>query len=275
METAAAPTVRVPRLDLPSGLPAAWNPVFPEFAMAANAVSLLMPHVEPFVARTVRGAAAALDDDLGEAARAFAAQELQHQAQHRQLNSLMIAATPSLARVERWAARTYRWLERRCSLRTSLAFAAGFETSAFALARWTESHLRLLFDDADPAVSTLFLWHLAEEVEHKSVAFDVHRHHGGSGIGHLCAGLVSLLILSWFTFVGTVAQLASSGRILSPVAWFRLVRWALSLAFVVLPDLFVSALPGHHPSQFADPSLLVGWLAAFDPAEGVDPLRRA
>lgn len=268
----AAPVVRTPQLELPEHLDTAWNPVFPEFAAAANAVSLLMPHVEPYVARSVRAVQERLDEPLAGEARAFVAQELQHQAQHRRLNQAMVAATPGLARVDRWAGRVYGWLERRGSTPWSLAFAAGFETSAFALARWSEAHLRLLFDDAEPAVRTLFLWHLAEEVEHKTVAFDVHQRIDGSRLRYLLAGLWSLLLLAGFTWLGTVVQLWSTGRIFSPVAWFRLLRWGLSLAFEVLPDLFAAAMPGHHPSQFSDPVLLVTWLANFDPATGRDPL---
>jgi uncharacterized protein len=265
--------VRVPMVELPDRLDTGWNPSFPEFAAAANAVSLLMPHVEPYVARTVRSVVDELDEPLASQAEVFVAQELQHQAQHRRVNRMLLEGTPALRRVDRWAAVTYRWLSRRASTRWSLAFAAGFETSAFALARWSERHLRLLFDDADPAVATVFIWHLAEEVEHKCVAFDVHRSVDDSRLRYLLAGLCSLAVLAWFTVLGTVTQLATSGRIWSPVAWWRLLRWSISLAFEVLPDLFVSAMPGHHPSQFSDPPLLVTWLSAFDPATGVDPLR--
>ncbi len=46
--------LRVPRFELPDRVDTSWNPSFPEFAAAANAVSLLMPHVEPYVAHTIR-----------------------------------------------------------------------------------------------------------------------------------------------------------------------------------------------------------------------------
>lgn len=268
------PVLRVPRFDLPERIDTGWNPTFPEFAAAANAVSLLMPHVEPYVARSVRAGGERIGGRVGDEARAFAAQELQHQAQHRRVNDVVLEGTPSLRRVDRWAASTYRWLGRRRSLRWSLAFAAGFETSAFALARWTERHLRLLFDDADESIATLLIWHLAEEVEHKAVAADVHRAVDGSRLRYLAASCCSLALLAWFTVLGTITQLVASGRAWSPFAWWRLLRWSISLAFEVLPDLFVSALPGHHPSQLADPTLLVGWLRSFDPDDGRDPLRR-
>jgi len=274
MSAVSHPVVRVPNLALPDRIDTSWQPAFPEFAAAANAVSLLMPHVEPYVARSVRSVQAELSEPLRSEATTFVAQELQHQAQHRRLNQRVVAAAPSIARVERLAARAYGWLERTRSTRWSLAFAAGFETSAFALARWSEGHLRLLFDGADPAVSTLFLWHLAEEVEHKSVAFDVFHAVDGSRWRYLIAGLCSLALLGTLTTLATIVQLWSTRRIWSPVAWFRLLRWSISLCFEVLPDLVVSAMPGHHPSQFSDPTLLVQWLASFDPDTGVDPLLR-
>ncbi len=276
--TTVAPTpslqVRTPQIALPDRVDTSWHPLFPEFAAAANSVSLLMPYVEPYVARAILGVRDQLDDGLRVAATAFAAQELQHQALHRRLNERMTAATPGLAKVERAGAAAYGFVERRGDQRWSVAFAAASETVAFALARWTERHIRLLFDDADDAVATLFLWHLAEEVEHKNVAFDVMQAVARSRRRYLLAGLVSLALLALFTIAGTLVQLWSSRRIWSPVAWWRLLRWAISLCFELLPDLFVGATRDHHPSQFSDPTLLVAWLRGFDPATGRDPLRR-
>jgi predicted metal-dependent hydrolase len=267
----AASRSRRVRFPLPDRIDTSWNPVFPEFAAAANAVSLLMPHVEPYVARSVSSVTDDLDEPLRGEAATFVAQELSHQGQHRRINRRLEAGCPSLSRVDALAGRCYRWLERRWSTRWSLAFAAGFETSAFALARWSEGHLRTLFGAADEQITNVYLWHLAEEVEHKSVAFDVHARVDGSRWRYLVAGVVSLVLLATLTTAGTLVQLAASRRIVNPIAWWRLLRWSISLAFEVLPDLFVAAMPGHHPSQFSDPSLLVTWLQGFDTATASNP----
>ena len=266
------PVLRVPQVELPDRLDTTWNPTFPEFAAAANSVSLLMPHVEPYVAHTVRAVVGDLDEPLATHAAAFVAQELQHQAQHRRVNRLVLEGAPSLRRIDRWAARTYAWLARSRSTRWSLAFAAGFETSAFALARWSEGHLRLLFDHADPAVATLFIWHLAEEVEHKTVAFDVYLATGGSRLRYLVAALWSAMLLAIFTVASTTVMAVRTRRVWSPVTWFRLTKWSIALAFEVLGDVFASALPRHHPSDFTDPVLLSSWLRYFDPATATMPL---
>lgn len=259
------------RFDYPADLTPVWTPRFPELSAAANGVSLLMPHAEPFVVHSVRAVSAELDPALRATAEAFVAQEAQHQRQHRRFNELLLPQVPGLARVDRWMQRTFSFLGRRSS-RFGLAFSAGFETVAFALARWTESHMRQLFDGADARVTTLFLWHLAEEVEHKTVAFDVFESVDGSRLRYLRGAFVAVAVLTWFTFLSTVTMLHAQRRLLHPVAWWRLLVWGISLAFEVLPDLFVSALPSHHPSDFTDPIVLTNWLGWFDPETQTMPL---
>jgi len=128
-----------------------------------------------------------------------------------------------------------------------------------------------LFAGADAVPSTLFLWHLAEEVEHKSVAFDVYRAVGGSRWTYAFAMVVSMLLRAWFSVVGTVTMLFANRRLFSPLAHLRLMRWSLSFLFDLLPAMVVSALPGHHPSNFADPPFLTSWLRQFDPDTGTMP----
>ncbi|CAN5687020.1 metal-dependent hydrolase [soil metagenome] len=265
-------TERRVQFEYPPDITPVWTPRFPELSAAANGVSLLMPYVEPYVVTSVRSVLDELDPELRVTARAFIAQETQHHVQHRRFNALLIPQVPGLERVEGWMQRTYGWLARRRSSRFGLAFAAAFETVAFALARWTESHMRQLFDGADAQVTTLFLWHLAEEVEHKAVAFDVYQQIDGSRLRYLRAGAVAVVLLSWFTLFSTLTMLRAQRRLLHPVVWWRLIVWGTSLAFEVLPNLFVSAMPSHHPNDFADPSVLTNWLSYYDPETRTMPL---
>jgi predicted metal-dependent hydrolase len=46
-------------------------------------------------------------------------------------------------------------------------------------AEWLLAHPRIL-DGAEPRLRTMWLWHSAEELEHKSVAFDIYKAAGGS-----------------------------------------------------------------------------------------------
>ena len=259
------------QLELPERLDTAWNPSFPEFAAAANAVSLLMPHVEPYVARTRSGRCVdQLDEPL--AAQADGLRRPGAPAPGPAPSGQPAAARRARRRCDgstAGLARTYGWLVAPASTRWSLAFAAGFETSAFALARWSERHLRLLFDDADPAVRDAV--HLAPRRGGRAQDGRVRRAPAPStahALRYLLAGLCSLAVLAWFTVLGTVMQLGHVGASGHRSPGGACCGGRISLAFEVLPDLFVSAMPGHHPSQFSDPTLLVTWLASFDPATG-------
>jgi predicted metal-dependent hydrolase len=241
-----------------------WNRHAVEFTAAANGISLMMPHVEPSFVATTRRALPLLDDELAATAERFARQELQHQGQHRAFNAVLVARFPGLAAVERRIARTYRWITRTRSLRFNLAFVAASESIAYSLARWTSDHLAELLRDADPTATDLFLWHLAEEVEHKSVAHDVWAAVDGSRLRHAWAALCSLVLVAGFDLWATVVQLHALRRLHLPGTWFRMVRLSFSFAFDVVPALAVASMPGHHPSQLTDPSWYGGWLADLE-----------
>lgn len=262
------------RFEYPDDFRAEWQPLKPEFSAACNALSLGMPYGEPYVVSSVRRVRDRLgDEQLRDQVDSYLAQERSHYRQHRRFNELLTAQHPGLRWVERGLARSYRWLARHGSTEFNVAFAAGFEAVAFASARWIDSHRRELFDGADRVPSTLFLWHLAEEVEHKTVAFDVWQAVDGRRWRYARAMATSFLMLVWFMFCGTVVQLAASRRIFNPVAWFRLLKWALGYAFEVVPTMAVTALPGHHPAELADPAWLTTWLAEYDPETGTIPYR--
>ncbi|RMH78757.1 MAG: metal-dependent hydrolase [Actinomyces sp.] len=261
------------RFAWPDDTRARWQPLRPEFAAAVNALSLGMPHGEPYVMRAVRRAAGAIDDpDVQARVRAYLAQEAEHSRQHARFNEILVAHHPALARVESWLATSYRFLERRAGAPFGTAYAAAFEATAFAAARWMDRRRHELFTGADPEAATLILWHLAEEVEHKTVAHEVWAAVDGSRLRYVAAMGVCFAMLVWFVFCGTVVQLAAWRRLWSPVAWFRLWRWGLGFVFEVVPTMAITVLPGHDPAEQADPSWMPLWLSAFDPDTGTLPV---
>ena len=257
-------TPRRPSFPFDADLPAAWNPRLPEFAYAANSVSLLMPYAEPYFVKSVRAVIDQLDGDLKAQAEDYVRQEASHHAQHRRFNEVITRGHPFLKRLEGWMGGVYSWLGRTRSVKFNLAFAAGSEAIAYALARWTEPRMHELFDDADPVARDLYLWHLAEEVEHKSVAYDVFKALDGSKLRYTFTMVLSLHLLGLFTVLSTYTMLISSKRILHPMSWWHLTKWAFSMVWHVFPDLAVSTLPNHHPTDFTDPPYLTTWLGMFD-----------
>jgi predicted metal-dependent hydrolase len=200
-----------------------------------------------------------LDDEVRPAAMAYARQERQHHAQHQRFNDRVFAEHPGLRWLNGLMDRAFRVLDRR-SDEFSVAFAAGFETIAYAGARWTDERIGPLFDDAEPNARRLFLWHLAEEVEHKGVAHDVWQSFSGSRTKYILATMSSVLVLALFAVIGTLSLLWVERRLFSPRAHWNLFVWSITYMFEFMPLAFVSALPGHHPNDLADPVYLTTWL---------------
>ena len=256
----------------PASFDGRWHNELPEFACTANAVSLMMPYAEPYVVKAVRRALPHLEGELKGQTEEFLAQEMEHHRQHRRFNDLLVAEEPGLARIESWMRRTFDWLNRTRSEAFGLAFAAGFETVAYTAARWIEARLGRLLHGADDIPATLFLWHLAEEVEHKSVARDVYNERCNSRWTYVVGMVWSMVLLAAFSAVGSTYLLFRQHRLHRPVTYWRMLTWSVSFAFELLPAMAVSAFAGHHPSNLVDPLFYELWLREFDQEAGTMPV---
>jgi hypothetical protein len=237
-------------------------------------VSLLMPHLEPMVVATMREGAEHLGPEHAELAarvRAAAAQEAGHHRQHRAWNQVL-GARYGLRHIERWMASTTRVLSRR-SLRFRLSFTAGFETIAFATARWVDRRAVVHFQGVSSPAAVLFLWHLAEEVEHRDIAEELHSAVGGAASRrrHAVGMAAALLVLGWFAVLGAARMLAVDRRLLHPVAVARLAWWGVSFAFEALPMAAAMCAGNHGGAAFQDPPWLRAWLDGTDPSAGTIP----
>jgi predicted metal-dependent hydrolase len=256
----------------PDDLDPAWIPDKPEFAHMANGLSLLMPYAEPLFIKAVRSAFGDIDPELQARTEDYIAQEVGHYREHERFNELIRARHPGVVRIERLMRRTANWVTKRRSQKFRLAFAAGGEIMSFLLARWVDEHAGDLFEHADPVATTLFLWHLAEEVEHKSAAFDVYQEIDGSRLRYGIAMVMGTFLLGLYVWLAALVMLRDDGRLWRPMSHLRLARWALSAAFSLFPSMLQSALPGHHPDDFADPVYLTTLLQQYDPATATMPL---
>ncbi len=281
-------TVHPARFDWPEDFDPAWNPLYPDLALVANAVSLLMPYVEPYVVDSVRTVIDQLEPPLRSEADAYARQEAQHHGQHRRFNRKMAASFVGVKQLEAVMSRTFEALGRR-SPAFGLAFAAGFEGVAYSAARWVADRKQLL-DGADPTARSLFLWHLAEEVEHKSVAIEVYRSVCSNEtsrrrtLRYGAATILSLVLLAAFSAIAWLLLATQSGRWYRPTAWIRVIWWSLTFFFTAMPTLAASIGESHHPDQLVDPLFYELWLDDFrgtEPAselagstpDGIDPVR--
>jgi uncharacterized protein len=169
-------TVRRLLIDLDAPIDARWNGGDAFRTAFFNALSLSFPVGEQYFIDSVRNALKALPD----AQRAQFADEVQgfigQEATHRRLHALFNAhlATQGLPNdIERRALRRLK-SSAHLDVRVHLAATAATEHFTSIFANWLLRHPEAL-DGAEPRLRTLWLWHAAEEAEHRSTAFDVYQ----------------------------------------------------------------------------------------------------
>ncbi|MGH0032348.1 MAG: metal-dependent hydrolase [Myxococcota bacterium] len=181
-------TVRQMSLAFPDDMDPVVVPGKPEESFFFLAFSLLLPYLEPYLIRTMKEARRhvtdeALLEDLGK----FNAQEGQHYKQHARFNEIVRAqGFPELLAIEKDLDDDYQRFSREKALRFNLAYAEGFEAFTTAMARVS---FERGMDEMHPALRELYTWHLVEEFEHRTVAFDVYEHVVGDYLYRLRVGL--------------------------------------------------------------------------------------
>jgi len=138
-----------------------------------NGVSLLFPAGERFFVRSVKRYLDRVDDpELREQIRGFFGQEGRHAHEHERHAEMLEAQGYELRAFLADFERSLKWLETRFPESLSLAGTAAAEHYTAIMAEDAFSDGAFL-NDAHPVMRELLLWHAAEEIEHKAVAFDV------------------------------------------------------------------------------------------------------
>ncbi|MGH7962031.1 MAG: metal-dependent hydrolase [Candidatus Binatia bacterium] len=257
------------QFEFPPDFKPHWHPTKPEWSQLVNGASVILPYFEPCIIDAIRKATTHITDPaLLTEAKAWISQESQHFRQHRRFNEMLIAKGYEQVReLEQQFAHDYGQIPQTKSLKFQVAYAAGTETMALAVGHMMIQQRDYFFRDADPAIASLWLWHLVEEIEHKNVAFDVYQHLYGD---------------YWYRVYGLIYGMVHNFRRLRQAyivllkadgLWGKWkTRWAIKkvafrLLTRMLPQVFLHALPGHDPAKIADPAWMQEWVALYDKGE--------
>jgi hypothetical protein len=180
-------TVRKVKFDFPDDL----DDVLPGDDLVREtylvAFSLTMPYLEPYLIRSFRAVAGDITDPgLAADVKEFIGQEAQHFQNHRRVNEQIKAQLPAgvsrrLTALEESLDADYRRFSAEKSRHFNLVYAEGFEAMTCAMTM-------AMFADAEAgkgssrfgAWQQLWAWHAAEEIEHRTVAFDVYEYFEGN-----------------------------------------------------------------------------------------------
>ena len=231
---AAAMIIRRMNFPYPEGLRGWWNSSRPEFSHMVNSGLLAMPFLEPYLIDVMKQARARITDPaLQHDVDQYIAQESTHFRLHQQFN-------------RRLADMGYRAVPEH-------------EAMGLCVGHMLVEDRAFLFGDADPAVSSLILWHFVEEIEHKTVTYDVFEALDGRYAWRIYGLLYATTHIFFRAWQGYRALLIEDGR------WFnirnRLVVYGLLARMFsrLVPKLLRILKPGYDPRQVKDPSWVTAW----------------
>ena len=168
--------IRVRKMDFPfkdADVPRWWLHGNPVMSHMANGLNLLFPPGERFFIRSVKHYLDRIEDPaLVARVKGFFGQEGRHGHEHERANRILERQGFDVRRfLDLYERVAFGFLEPRFPpiLRLSTTVACEHFTATMARNALTNEML----DGAHPVMAELLRWHAAEEIEHKSVAFDV------------------------------------------------------------------------------------------------------
>ena len=248
-----------------SDLPRHWFGGDPVTTHAVNALNLIFPDGERFFVRSVRRYADGIEDpELRAEVQAFIQQEAHHGHAHSQQVDVLEAQG---FEVQEWLA-WYRHLafkrfERWTPPRLRLAATVALEHLTASFAQFALENRFL--DAAHPGMRDLLLWHAAEELEHRAVAFEVHRAVGGGYIERVLGMMIALFVLALFWRSATkhlMRQDAAVDRAIVRARKKDLAGQGRSRWQMLTRSLGPYLRPGFHPTEAHDGALGEAYLAS-------------
>ena len=168
--------VRRVKFDLAGDdIPFNWHPQRPAFAMQCNVVSFFAPGFEKLIVQSTREALPLMrDPEMVDEATDYIKQEGQHTAAHLAHLRALIRRWPGLKHTMDEVIASYDRLLATKPLAWRLAYAAVVEATFTPYFRVFLDHDDKLFEPGDERISSLFIWHFVEEMEHRSSALRVY-----------------------------------------------------------------------------------------------------
>jgi len=218
--TRPAITPRKPPLGF-EDVPRHWFAGLPVPSHVANGVNLLFPHGERFFVRSVYHYLEQIDDaELRAAIKGFGGQEGRHARAHEDYFDVLRAHGYEIDRFLRGYAWLAGKLEQLAPPALRLANTAAAEHFTAIMAEGAAADMPL--EHAHPAMRELLLWHAAEELEHKSVAYDVLQAVNPSYALRVAGLAMSTVMLSSFWMAAALMLLRQDG--IGPLDALRRMR---------------------------------------------------
>jgi predicted metal-dependent hydrolase len=259
-----------------AGIPRHWFMGSPHLTHLSNALQLLFPAGERFFIRSVKHYEDRIEDpELKARIKGFFGQEGRHGHEHERFFRVLEEQGYELRSFLEWYEDlAYRRLEKQVSPAMRLSITAALEHFTAALGR--NALTSDFLDEAHPILAELMRWHAAEEIEHKSVAFEVFETVDGRYHVRVAGLFVALVALTRFWAAATkhlLREEAKMGTDLRAAARAARDNPRLQLERKRRGEMFRDAIleylrPGFHPDDIDDLGLARAYLASIGRLEG-------
>lgn len=205
---------RVPKLPDYSDLPKYWLGENALITHAMNVFSIFIPDGEKFFIQSVKYYENDVKDpELKALVKAFVQQEAQHYKAHEILNDAIKATgvdvDPILERARKILLRFEKYLPRKLQLSMTVALEHVTATAAEIILKVPDYQ-----EQMHPKMLDFWAWHAIEEIEHKSVAYDVYKEMGGGYLLRLTGAVVAIGFLIGPVVLSTIKLLRDDGLFL-------------------------------------------------------------
>ena len=225
------------------------------------------PGEESFIRSVRRFSDQITDPVLKKRVAGFIGQESVHGQEHRKLNTQLADMGYPLVRFLLFAPTSVRQkvvlrIEKLIPAKVHLAMTAAAEHYTAVLGARVLSNDEIQAIPGDPEVWRLLNWHAMEELEHKSVAFDVYRSVGGSERTR-----ITVMWFMYFLTIPVVTAAVALSILLDPTAWPRPITvlrqtygvFRGPLVRGILGEIHEYLRPGFHPDDVPTEELLERW----------------
>lgn len=269
------PQVRRPEFGLEGNFEKYYADGNPLLSHLLNSLHVVFPEGEKLFIRSVKFFQDDIKDtQLKARVKGFIGQETQHMAQHEKIWDTLESHGVKVREYDTWYAKNaYETVEgsirkifgEETYKKIALAVTCGLEHYTATLAEVIMDENINAMDGFDPKMKALLMWHAAEEIEHKAVAFDVMQLVDGSPVTKNAGMLLATWALLYYGAIGTVKFMLEDDEVKISNLPGMLAQKAPALGKIVwamVPKLLEYFRPDFHPDQMNNDHIATEYFAA-------------
>ena len=248
-----------------------WVKKDPWLSHFFNGLFFIVPDGERWVIESARSKLPNITDpDLVEIVKAFIKQEATHSREHNFVNRLMIANGLPAEKIEEHFSSGRKFLQKYLPNNLQASIAAGIEHINAVLSE-VVLEFPEIFEDMEPKMRALVLWHLVEEAEHKAVFMDILNHENKGSVQNYLLRAVGLILPVMTELPLVVANmmylLVRDGQIKNKKSIINFMNYMFFDEKVLLRmahATFAYLKPNFHPWDRDNRALLKSWTDKYD-----------